>query len=110
MTLQIANVRKLDDSERVRSACRQYLQNWFGYFYPEHSEIVLQMQRLALDLGAPLTSPKPSWKYAPIQKMFGWKWSKTAARLAPKARAWCKRAWDKFMFGAAKTGREQIAR
>ena len=48
------------------------------YFYPERSVIVKEFEQLAADLGGYLEVPRLSWKYAWIQKVFGW----TAAKRA----------------------------
>ena len=78
MQLQIRNIRSLEDSERVRSACLIFLQRYMIYFYPERSDIVKELEELSADLGGCLEVPRLSWKYAWIQKVFGW----TAAKRA----------------------------
>ena len=78
MQSQIRNIRSLEDSKRVRSACLTFLQRYMIYFYPERSDIVKEFEQLAADLGGYLEVPRLSWKYAWIQKVFGW----TAAKRA----------------------------
>ena len=46
MQLQIRNIRSLEESERVRSACLTFLQRYMIYFYPERSEIIKQLEQL----------------------------------------------------------------
>ncbi len=98
MTLQIGNVRKLEDSPRVRAACLQYLQRWLIYFYPEEEEIVTKARELAEKLGGQLEVPRLRWKYVPVQKAFGWTFAKKASFIAPKAKASCIKGWDRFLF------------
>jgi glycosyltransferase involved in cell wall biosynthesis len=98
MTLQIARLRGLEDSPRVRAACLAYLQRWLIYFYPEQEIIVKETQALAAELGGELETPSLSWKYAPLQRLFGWTVAKKMSFTAPKARAWCVREWDRAMF------------
>ena len=78
MASHIRYLRSLEDSERVRAACLVFLQRWLVYFYPERPDLVEQSQRLATDLGGLLQTPRLTWKYAWIQKIFGW----TAAKRA----------------------------
>src|SRR5208283_714905 len=51
MQLHIRYLRSLEDSERVRRACVQYLQNWLIFFYPERLDIFEQAQAMAKELG-----------------------------------------------------------
>jgi glycosyltransferase involved in cell wall biosynthesis len=78
MELTISHLRAVEDSERVRRACVSYLQCWMSGFYPERMDIVERMHELALALGGRLNTPQLPWKYAWIEKLFGW----PAARLA----------------------------
>ena len=98
MKLHIQYLRSLEDSERVRRACVEYLQTWLPDFYLEGSELFQQAQQLAGALGGQLKPPQLSWKYGWIQKTLGW----YAARHAQLQYNWIKsgmmRAWDKTMF------------
>jgi glycosyltransferase involved in cell wall biosynthesis len=72
MELNVSQVRSVEDNERVRSACVRYLQNWLLNFYPERPDLVERLERLARVMGGSLKPPHLSWKYAWIQKTFGW--------------------------------------
>ncbi len=72
MRLQVYNIRSLEDSERVRAACLNYLQTRFLRFYPEHIAFVNQLQQLAATLGGQLEVPRLPWKYSWMQKVIGW--------------------------------------
>ena len=76
--LQVGYVRSFEDSDRVRAACRAFVQRWLICFYPDRPDLVEKSQRLAADLGCRLETPRLTWKYAWIQKLFGW----TAAKRA----------------------------
>jgi glycosyltransferase involved in cell wall biosynthesis len=95
MQLHIRYLRSLEDSERTRAACVKYLQTWLDNFYPERPDIVARLEQLAVSLGGKLEIPRLSWKYAWIQKLFGW----TAAKRMRLALCGCKedllRFWDK---------------
>lgn len=72
MKLHVKYLLSLENSERTRAACVQYLQNWFGIFYSSRPDLAAQLEALATSLGGHLEPPKMSWKYAWIQKTFGW--------------------------------------
>ena len=71
MKLQIGYLRAREDSDRVRAACVTYLQTWLPVFYPNRPDLVQEAQQLAASLGGRLSLPKASWKYAWIEKLFG---------------------------------------
>lgn len=98
MQLQIGYLRSLEDSDRTRAACLQYLQTWLIYFYPERSEIVRQFERTAKELGGELEVPRLSWKYSWIQKTFGWRMAKRARLFMPQVRRNMESSWDKMLF------------
>jgi glycosyltransferase involved in cell wall biosynthesis len=98
MKLHIQYLRSLEDSERVRAACRTYLQNWFGVFYPERPDIVTQMQHLAAQLGGTLQEPRLRWKFAWMKPVFGWQIAKRAQSDLPHLKLSCIRYFDKTMF------------
>jgi glycosyltransferase involved in cell wall biosynthesis len=72
MKLHIGYLRSLEDSERVRAACLTFLRTWLFCFYPERLDLVEELRRLAAELGGGLEAPRLSWKYAWIEKAFGW--------------------------------------
>jgi glycosyltransferase involved in cell wall biosynthesis len=76
LQLNVGYIRSLDDSPRVRAACVAFLQMWLSAFHPARPDLVEQLQKLAGELGGRLEMPRLPWKYAWIQKLFGW----TAAR------------------------------
>src|SRR5262249_162152 len=71
MTLQIGYLRAREDSDRVRAACLNYLQTWLPSFYPECPGLVQKAELAAASLGGRLSIPTASWKYAWIEKLFG---------------------------------------
>lgn len=94
MQLQIHNIRSLEDSPRVRCACLAFLQRYMIYFYPERLDVVKQLEQLAADLGGYVNVPKLSWKYAWIQKVFGWTAAKRAQVVYNQAKSSLMRSWD----------------
>ena len=74
--LHIKYLRSLSDDPRARAACLAYLQRYLPYFYPERPDIVAEANQIAAGLGGRLEVPRLSWKYAWIQKIFGWEAAK----------------------------------
>ena len=98
MQLHISYLRSLEDSGRVRAACVQYLQNWLPAFYPDRLDIVKQATELAETLGGRLeVPPRLSWKYAWIEKGFGWQLAKRAQLFIPRCKWSMIRSWDRVL-------------
>jgi glycosyltransferase involved in cell wall biosynthesis len=98
MKMQIGYVRSLEDSERVRAACVRYLQTWLGNFYPNRPDIVEEAQQLAAHLGGRLRPPALRWKYAWMERLFGYRLAKRAQLSLPQLKSSVLRAWDKALF------------
>jgi GT2 family glycosyltransferase len=98
MQLHIKYLRSLEDSERVRSACARYLQNYVAYFYPQRADILQQMQQLADDLGKQLHEPRLSWKYSWARRLFGWHVAKRLQLILPRVRQSLTAPWDRMLF------------
>jgi glycosyltransferase involved in cell wall biosynthesis len=98
MESHIQYLLSLEDSDRARAACVQYLQNWFFFFYPNMPELVGKAKEMAARLGGSLEEPDLSWKYSWIRTLFGWNLAKRAKLGLPGARASMLRSWDRAMF------------
>ncbi len=98
MTLHIQSLRSLEESERVRKACMNYMQTWLDNFYPERPDIVAELQGLASQLQGHLRPPRLRWKYAWMKPIFGWKTAKHAQMVLPLLKASLVRRWDKAMY------------
>jgi glycosyltransferase involved in cell wall biosynthesis len=98
MRLNVNYIRSVEDSERVRTACLTYLQNWLINFYPERPDIVQELGKLATQLGGRLETPGLRWKYAWIKPLFGWTAAKKAQMALPQLKASFLRSWDKAMY------------
>ena len=98
MQLHIRYIRSLEDSDRVRAACVRYLESCLIYFYPERADIVIQAERLAMELGSQLKPPRLPWKYSWIQALFGWGMAKRIQLFLPSVRWSVERWWDRLLF------------
>ena len=98
MKLQIEYLRAREDSDRIRAACVNYLQTWLHNFYPNRPELVQEAQQLAQSLGGQLYPPRISWKYAWIEKLFGFAAAKYTQLSYNQIKSSALRAWDKMMY------------
>jgi hypothetical protein len=98
MQLHVKYIRSLEDSDRVRGACLNYLQNWLIIFYPERPDIVERLEELARSLGGRLEMPQLRWKYAWIKPFLGWGPAKLAERALPRFRSFLMGSWDRWMY------------
>src|SRR5438128_5948995 len=96
MTLQIGYLRAREDSDRVRAACVTYLQDWLPTFYPNRPDLVQEAQQLAASLGGKLSLSKAPWKYAWIEKLFGFGAAKHTQMYYNQAKSFALRAWDRM--------------
>jgi glycosyltransferase involved in cell wall biosynthesis len=106
MKMNIGYVRAIKDTEPVRTACVQYLQTWLIHFYPERQDIVREAELLAREMGGKLKPPQLTWKYAWIQRTFGWKLAKAAQRMLPRLRENATCAFDRFLYHHSKRGKD----
>jgi glycosyltransferase involved in cell wall biosynthesis len=97
MELHIQYLRSLEDSERVRTACVKFLQNWLPNFYPERADLVEKAERMAESLGGRLNEPRLSWKYGWIRAIFGWPAAKRAQLVLPNFRLSVERSLDRYL-------------
>jgi hypothetical protein len=98
MQLEIGYLRALEDNDRIRAACLNYLQTWFIHFYRERTDLVRQLERLATTLGGRLEAPRLSWKYSWVQKLFGWDVAKRTRIYYNQCKSYVLRLWDRAMY------------
>jgi hypothetical protein len=98
MQLHIGHIRAAEDSARVRSACLKYLQGDLIYFYPERPDLVKRAEQLAADLGGRLEVPRLQWKYAWMQRVFGWGTTKRIQIYYNRLKFFGLGTWDKTLF------------
>jgi glycosyltransferase involved in cell wall biosynthesis len=98
MKLQIGYLRARENSDRVQAACLIYLQAWLSSFYPDRPDLVQEAEQLAGDLGGRLSIPRATWKYAWIEKIFGFGAAKHAQLYYNRCKESALRMWDKIMY------------
>jgi glycosyltransferase involved in cell wall biosynthesis len=97
LTLQIAAVRAVEDSPRVRASFLTYLQTWLDYYYPEHPDMVDELKSLASTVGGSLTPSNVGWKYAWIDRLFGRSAAKQAQRHYNAGKTAVRRSFDRIL-------------
>ena len=97
MKLQIGYLRAREDNNRTRAACLNYLQTWLTAFYPDRPDLVQEAQQLAADLGGRLSIPRASWKYAWIEKLFGFAAAKHSQLYYNRCKESVLTTWDRMM-------------
>ena len=108
--LHIGYLRSLEESDRAREACLNFLRTCQIDFYPERLDIVKQAEEMAKDLGGQLGTPGLSWKYSWIKTAFGWSIAKSCQRLLLGFRWSFARFWDYALFRFDKiTNRPRLA-
>jgi glycosyltransferase involved in cell wall biosynthesis len=98
MNLHIQYLRSLENSERTRLACLNYIRTWLHQFYLYRPDIVEELKKITLQLGGQFEQPRLSWKYNWMVKRFGWVPAKRAQLLLPKLKASFINAWDRVLF------------
>jgi glycosyltransferase involved in cell wall biosynthesis len=98
MKLHMHYLRSLEESERVRKACLNYMQTWYGAFFPDRPDIMGELQTATRALGGELQKPQLRWRYALIQSVFGWKAAKQLQSNIAEGKSSLLRSWDKVMF------------
>jgi len=74
----IKRLLEMEDSERTRQAGINALNTWFHYFYPEKTDLLIQVKEIADALGKDLVPQDFGWKYEPVRKLFGYRAAKNA--------------------------------
>lgn len=94
----INHLRSLEDSERTRYGCLQFLQESLIFYYPAQTSILERANDLAEELGGSLSIPAIRWKYFVIKQVFGWRMAKRAQEQLPGFKTSILRNWDKLLY------------
>jgi glycosyltransferase involved in cell wall biosynthesis len=108
MRLHIKYLQSLEDSERSRAACVQYIQNWLPHFYPNRLDLAQQLKVMAFDLGGCLKEPILSWKYRWIRSVFGWRRARRFQLLLPRIKQNIISGCDKVLYQCSPHAKKQI--
>jgi len=97
MESHVGCLRSMGNSPRARAACVRYLQNFLALFHPERPDLVALAQELANELGGRLEMPRLPWKYAWVNRLFGWRVTRQMQRTLPRIRWWFLFHWDRAL-------------
>lgn len=98
MTLHMRYLQSMEESERTRAACLNYIRTWLPEFYPYRLDLINELNQITLELGGQCREPRLSRKYQWILKLFGWRLAKRAQLLLPRLKASLIIASDRAMF------------
>jgi glycosyltransferase involved in cell wall biosynthesis len=98
LRLSIDHLRSLEDSERTRIACVKHLQTWFPMISEGGSDLADEMNELALKLGGSLRRARTSWKYYPLQLLFGSEMAKRSMNRWRESKLLMRRNWDRVLY------------
>jgi glycosyltransferase involved in cell wall biosynthesis len=96
LSLSIGHLRSLEDSERTRAASLNYLQTFLPYFYGNEA-LLNKLYDMAEELGGTLNPPKVSWKYRPIEMIFGPNVTKKVINNWRSAKLLARGNWDRLL-------------
>lgn len=94
--LQVEHLHSFDDS--MKAALVKYLQSYMILFYPNRPDLVKEAEGIANSLGGQLQLPRLPWKYALVQKLFGWQAAKTLQIQGNRIKSNIVASWDKALF------------
>jgi len=100
LKLSINHLLSLENSERTRRAGVEILQTWLPLFYPEQIELLNAMNQLACTLGGSLSTPKMSWKYYPVEVIFGYKTARRVMLNWNIVKLSALKNWDRMLYPA----------
>jgi len=96
--LCIGHLRKLEDSERTRTASLKFLQRRICYIYPQNSILLEKVTKIALDLGGTLSPPKESVQFFLLRNMIGWKTAKYIKDVIWRIETSTRKNWDRLYY------------
>lgn len=94
LRLTVGHLLAMEDSPRTREAALRHLQTFSDYFYGTSGPHFQQLTDLARRLGGDLPPPRPSWKYYPVETMFGPRATKMVIRNWRAAKLLTRRSLD----------------
>ena len=106
LKLSIDHLLSLENSERTRHAGVRILQTWLPLFYPEQSELYEEMNKLACALGGSLSTPKISWKYYPVEVIFGLRTARNVMCSWNAVKLSALKNWDELLYNTMERRRK----
>jgi glycosyltransferase involved in cell wall biosynthesis len=95
--LHVQYLLSLENSERVRFICLNYLQRRVRNFVPERPDLVHKIEKIAAHLGGRITSPELGGKYFFIERFVGYAAAKRSRSLLRRWKWSLIRSWDRAL-------------
>jgi glycosyltransferase involved in cell wall biosynthesis len=97
ITLSVDHLLRLEDTPRTRAAALNFVRVFSQYFYSRSDEEFEPMRVLARRLGGTLAPPRVSWKYYPLEKLFGARTTKSVMNNWRAAKVIARRNLDRSL-------------
>jgi len=101
----------LEESEKTKKAARKFLQERLRIFYPGQTNIIKELNMMAIKLGAELELPVFKWKKRLLIRMFGWEIASAYLDVEQRLKLYIPAKWDEILFrlnnSASKTDNKQ---
>jgi glycosyltransferase involved in cell wall biosynthesis len=97
-SLSIRCLMSLADTDRTRKASLALLQHSLPYFYPEKTELIEKINKLAFELGGNLEPPNFGWRSEFLQRILGTKKGKESMIALRKLKMAASVKWDEIMY------------
>jgi hypothetical protein len=88
----------LEGSERTKAAARKLLQSMLPIFCPDQTNIIKELNLMAIKLGGELDPPVHNWNTKLFAQIFGWKTVKAFRNAPRKIRLHASVKWDELLF------------
>jgi glycosyltransferase involved in cell wall biosynthesis len=98
LQLHVRHLRQMEDSPRVHAVCLKYLGYSLPYFYPGSPDLVRLVEEIAASVHGSLQKPRLSWKYALLQRLFGWVFAKRVQLYYNQCKLFVRISWDRLLF------------
>jgi hypothetical protein len=99
----VGHLLALEDTERTRAACRQFLATFLPYYYGQNAVHFEVLAAIARDLGFHLDTPSVAWKYRPIEWVAGPDNARKVIRFWRGVRIMMRRRYDELRCGWSRT-------
>ena len=91
-------LRSVEDSEKTRKGCINFLQSCLVDPYPDNGAIIARANEIAAELGGELLPPRMSRKYAMVKRILGYRLSRKLSTTVSDTRTFLKKNWDKSLY------------
>lgn len=107
MNLGFKYLRSIEDNERTRRACLNFLGERMFEYYPDNPEMLKNVQNLANEFCGTIPQPSIGWKVEIAKKVIGWRKALILKHLVGRVKTNIWRSWDKMLFNIKRPKNER---